>query len=140
MKHNSDIKKWPFKTFEVDQFPYKNWNPDNIEAERAWSNVREDYLTKQSTPESAFNFRLNLIDNLKPFVNKRGIRQRPFIGEEHEVKLVQIDNIPGRGKLMYRDLDREVGTLVPVEITSREYIKKDLERVSKRLYKKAKKL
>lgn len=128
------------KPFEADQFPYKHWDSDNNQAIKAWADFRERYITEKPSSEPAFNFRINLIDYLKPFVNKRGIRQSPFKGEEHEVKLVQLDTIPGNGKILYRNWKKEVGTMIPVYVSSKETLKKDLEKESKRLFKKAKKL
>ncbi len=141
MSNRNLVKEFKNKgLWDKDQFPYKEWGPDNEQAKRTWKAAQEYFQKTRPQTEEAFNFRLNLIDQLIPFVNKRGIRKRPFIGDEHEVRLTQVDIVPGDAKLIYRNQELQVGAMVPVYLKSQETIKKDIESVAKPLWKKAKKV
>ncbi len=125
--------------WDVDQFPLKDWGTDNRQAARGWSQFSQDFLDSRPQPEDSFNFRNNIIDRVVPFVNKRGVRKRPFKGEEHEVKLTQVDNIPGCARLVYRNHEERVGAFVECMLHSHETVQDDIQKVGKLLHKKAKK-
>ncbi len=130
--YNEDLKK--FGSFRIE-----DWRKDHEEYQKVFQQYKETIPTAED-PELSFNFRSNLINSLKPFVNKRGVRDRLFSGDEHEVKVVQIEQIPGSAKLIYRDLDRCVSACEPIYIRSVETAQQDIEPSAKKLYKKAKKL
>lgn len=125
--------------WDADQFPHKEWPSDSKQVVRAWDDMRKNFFKTKQEPQKVANFQLNMIDSLRPFVNKRGVRQNPFVGEEHEVKLVQVDFIPGDAKLVYRNHELQIGEMVPVKLTSKQTILEDASRVSKKLFKKSKK-
>lgn len=128
------------KHLEVDQFPEFEWEPDKKQDIQNWHKFHEDFMKNRTPTNTSFNPRPNLIDILEPFVNKRGVRRDPFKGDGHEVKLTQLDQLPGYAKLVYRNIDKRVGEIVDVYINSRETMKSDIEKVSKQLYKKSKKV
>lgn len=125
--------------WNADQFPLKDWEPDNKQALKSWNNFSQE-INQNRPNQKSFTYLSNVIDYIQPFVNKRGVRKDPFKGNQHEVKITQLDNIPGYAKLVYKDYDRQVGTLVKVYINSRQSVLEDIQSVSKKLYKKAKKL
>ncbi len=129
--------------FEVDQFPFKDWIPETEQMKREWESYRKNVLEEQYEVVKGEQFldnRTNLIDHLKPFVNRKGVRDKRFLHRDNEVRLLQLETIPGSAKLVFRNSELCVGAMVPVYINSRETVYKDLEGASKQLYKKAKKL
>jgi hypothetical protein len=137
-KPDALIKEMQAKNlYEVDQFAFRDWEPDNRQLQREWKKV-SDKIRQDAEP--AFTIRQNLVDTLVPFVNKRGERNKYFQGEDHQVRLTQVDDLPCTAKLVYMNHDLETGTMVPVELRSRETFVKDLKKASKKLFKKAKPL
>lgn len=124
--------------YEVDQFPLKDWEAETRDVERQWKQYHDEVFGDKQA-EDAFSFRMNLIDYVKPFVNKRGVRDKNFQGNHHELKLAQVDKIPGYAKLVYMNHELNFGEMVPVYIRSKESIEVDVESVAKKLYKKSKK-
>lgn len=118
-------------------FRQDDWDKDKREYQKEFEAFKKTVHTAQET-KPVFNFRTNMIDFLQPFVNKRGKRSRLFIGDEHEVKAVQIDTIPGSGKLIYRDIERHISVCEPIYVNSVDTVEKDIMKSAKRLYKKAK--
>lgn len=134
-----------YNRYERDKAIYgtfrpEDWEADKIEYLKGWEGYKEQILEDKPNSEPIFNIKPNLIDSLRPFINKRGVRNRLFKGNEHEVKVVQLEQIPGSARLIYRDLDRCVSVMEPVYISSIKNAKDDLTLASKKLFKKAKKL
>ncbi len=129
--------------FEIDQFPFKDWIPETEQMKREWESYKKNVIGDPDDCVLSGKFidnRNNLIDHLKPFVNRRGARNKRFLHKDNEVRLLQLETIPGSAKLVFRNSELCVGTMVPVYINSRETVYKDIEGASKQLYKKAKKL
>ncbi len=131
---------------EVDQFPFKEWVPETKQMQKEWKHYRDHVITTESEEQKALDqeaivsINSNLIDYIKPFVNKRGVRDKYFTDKNNEVRLLQLDTLPGHAKLVFRNPELRIGAMVPVYIQSRETAKADIEQVSKKLYKKAKKI
>lgn len=127
---------------EVDQFPFKEWIPETRQMEKEWKHYRDHVITEPETTdqEAIVSINSNLIDYIKPFVNKRGVRDKYFTDQNNEVRLLQLDTFPGHAKLVFKNPELRIGAMVPVYIQSRETAKADIELVSKKLYKKAKKI
>ena len=102
--YEEDLKKY-------GSFKYEDWKADNEQYTKVFNDYKDGILKNRQAEESILNIRPNLVDSLQPFVNKRGIRSRLFKGDHHEVKVVQLDEIPGPAKLIYRDLDKCVGAM-----------------------------
>jgi hypothetical protein len=121
-------------------FREEDWKADKQQFYKHFDQYKKNTELNTEHHEPIFNFRINLIDYLRPFVNKRGVRSKFFRGDQYEVKIVQLETIPGSAKLIYRDLDMYESAIEPIYINSVETAEKDMAKAAKKLYKKAKKL